>query len=146
MLIPHKALVVVADGGKFLLLRNVGDFRDPVLVFEGNGEKENPPTQMYGTDVPGRSPSYGNARSAMEPTDFHQLEENRFAGDVAGLLERLADAGDFEKLIVVAPPRTLAELRKRFSRSLSNCVMAEVGKDLTNHPVAEIAAILSRCD
>lgn len=144
MLIPHQALVLVADGRKFLLLRNAGDFRDPVLVFEGNGEKENPPTQVQGTDAPGRSASYGNARSAMEQTDFHQLEEDRFASDVAGLLERLATAGDFEKLIVVAPPRTLAALRKRFSRPLSQRIMAEVSKDLTNHPVAEIAAILSR--
>ena len=144
MLIPHQALVLVADGRKFLLLRNAGDFRDPVLVFEGNGEKENPPTQGYGTDAPGRSASYGNARSAMEQTDFHQLEEDRFASDVAGLLERLATAGDFEKLIVVAPPRTLAALRKRFSRTLGQRIMAEVAKDLTNHPVAEIAAILSR--
>lgn len=144
MLIPHQALVLVADGRKFLLLRNVGHSSDPVLVFEGNGEQENPPTQLQGSDTPGRSASYGNARSAMEQTDFHQLEEDRFAGDVAGLLGRLASAGDFTKLVVVAPPRTLAELRRRFSRPLNDRVVAEVSKDLTNHPVAEIAAILSR--
>lgn len=146
MLIPHKALVLVADGRKFLLLRNIGDWRDPVLVFEGNGEMENPPTQMQGTDLPGRSASYGSARSAMEQTDFHQLEEDRFAGDIAGLLDRLAVAGDFEKLIVVAPPRTLAGLRKRFSRTLSGRIIAEINKDLTKHPVTDIAAILTRGD
>lgn len=143
MLIPNKALVLVADGRKFLLLRNVGHFRDPVLVFEGNGEQENPSTRMQGSDSPGRWVNYGGARSATQQTDFHQLEEDRFAGTVAELLERLSSAGDFDKLIVVAPPRTLAELRKHFSKSLNSRIMAEVSKDLTNHPVPEITAILS---
>ena len=143
MLIPHDALILLADGKKFLLLRNAGNFREPVLIFDGSGEKENPSTQVQGTDQPGRLAGYGSARSAMEQTDFHQIEEDRFAGEVAELLERLAGAGDFEKLIVVAPSRTLAELRKRFGPAVSSRIIAEIDKDLTKHPVAEIAAILS---
>jgi len=146
MLIPHNALVLLADGKRFLLLRNAGDLREPQLMFEGGGEKENPSTQQQGTDQPGRYASYGNARSAVEQTDFHQIEEDRFAGEVAELLDRLAEAGDFDKLIVVAPPRSLAELRKRFGRAVSSRIVAEFAKDLTKHPVQEIAAILSAGD
>lgn len=145
MIIRHKALILVADGKKFLLLRNAGDLRNPVLMYEGSGEKENPATHEQGSDQPGRAfASRGTARSAMEQTDFHQIEEDKFAGEVADLLGKLAQAGDFEELIVVATPRCLAELRKSFDRQVSGRVVAEVAKDLTNHPVPEIADILSR--
>jgi protein required for attachment to host cells len=143
MLIPHDTLILLADGQKFVLLRNAGSFGKPVLVYEGGGEKENPSTQAQGTDQPGRIAGYAGARSAMEQTDFHQLEEDRFAGDVADLLERLAGAGDFEKLIVVAPPRTMANLRTQFGREVSSRIIAEIAKDLTRHPVEEVAAIVS---
>jgi protein required for attachment to host cells len=144
MLIPHRALIVVADGKKFLLLRNAGDLREPRLIFEGNGEKENPSTRIQGTDQPGRYPGYGSARSAVEQTDFHQFEEDRFAADVAELLGHLAEAGDYEKLIVVAPPRTLAELRKGFDKAVRSRIIAEIDKDLTKHSVDQIAALLLR--
>ena len=146
MLIPHNALVLLADGKRFLLLRNAGDLREPQLAFEGGGEQENPSTQQQGSDQPGRYASYGSARSAVEQTDFHQIEEDRFAGEVAELLDRLAAAGDFDKLIVVALPRTLAELRKRFGRAVASRILAELAKDLTKHPVNEITAILSAAD
>jgi protein required for attachment to host cells len=41
-------------------------------------------------------------------------------------------------LIVVAPPRTLAELRNAFHADVKACIIAEINKDLTGHPVADI--------
>lgn len=145
MIIHNKALVLVADGKRYLLLRNAGSLAKPVLVFEGGGEQENPSTHEQGTDSPGRtSGANGSTRSAMEQTDFHQLEEDRFAGEIAQMLGKLAEANDFAELIVVAPPRTLAEMRRKFDRKVADKVVAEVPKDLTKHPVEEIAAILQR--
>ena len=146
MLIPHGTVVLVADGRKFLLLRNIGDINEPILIFEGSGENESSSTRMQGSDSPGRSATYGKARTTVDQTDFHQLDEIHFAREVAGLLNRLAEAEDFIKLILVAPPRTLAELRERFGKVVKSRILAEVSKDLTNHPVAEIAALLSRGD
>lgn len=145
MNIHHNALVLVADGKKFLMLRNVGDFREPVLRFEGGGQQENPATRDQGTDQPGRAfGSSGTMRSAIEQTDFHQLEKDQFAAQAAELLGKLERSGDFEELIVVAPPHTLADLRKHFSKAVSSRIVAEIDKDLTKHPVNEIAAILLR--
>ena len=145
MYIHNKALILVADGRKFLLLRNHGDFKKPKLVVEASGEQENPPTREQGTDQPGRVSSGRNGvRSAMEPTDFHQIEENRFAADVAEILSGWSRSGDMEKLIVVAPPRTLAELRKHYTKEVSDSLVAEIDKDLTKHPVNEIVRILSQ--
>jgi protein required for attachment to host cells len=41
-------------------------------------------------------------------------------------------------LIIVAPPRALVDLRRAFHKDVKERIVAEVGKDLTNHPVAEI--------
>ncbi len=147
MLIRHNALILVADGSKYVLLRNAGDLRNIVLAYEGGGEKQNPPTRAQGSDKPGRAfAGVGTARSAMENADWHQIEENRFAGVIADMLATLARAGDFDELIVVAPPKCLASLRKAFEASVSSRIVAEIDKDLTKHPVAEIAAILGRED
>ena len=41
-------------------------------------------------------------------------------------------------LVVVAPPKTLAELRKAFHSDVKNRIVAEIDKDLTKQPVYEI--------
>ena len=143
MAIPSGALVLVADGRKYLFLRNHGSPFEPVLEVEARHEKTNPATRDQGTDSPGRAAAAnGTNRSAMEETDFHQLEEDRFASETADLLCRRALGGDFDKLVVVAPPRTLGELRKHYKKAVTKRLVAEVPKDLTGHPVAAIAQLL----
>ena len=91
MNIRHNALILVADGMKYLLLRNHGDFRRVTLAYEGGGEMENPATREQGSDVPGRAfSSSGTARSAMQQTDWHQIEEDRFAARIAEDSEKLS--------------------------------------------------------
>lgn len=145
MIIRHNALILVADGKKYLLLRNSGDLRQPALTFEGGGDKENPATSAQGSDQPGRAfASSGTARSAMDQTDWHQIEEDRFATRIAEMLGKLAEADDFSELVVVAPPKCLASLRQAFEKPVASRIVAEIDKDLTKHPVAEIAEILGR--
>lgn len=145
MLVPHNALILVADGRKFLFLRNRGTLGEPVLAFEGGAEKESPSTAEQGTDRPGRAfASSGSARSAMAQTDFHQLDEDRFAAGVAEHLGLLAKSGDFDDLIVIAPPKCLAELRANFDKPVTSRIVAELAKDLTRHPIGEITQILAR--
>lgn len=147
MIIHHKALILIADGEKFLFLRNQGDLQNPALIVEISGEHPVQSTHEQGSDQPGRAfATTGSRRSAMEQTDFHQIGKDHFATEAAGLLNRLAQAGDFEELIVVAPPRTLAELRKHYDKAVSSRIVAEIDKDLTKHPTNEIAAILLRED
>jgi protein required for attachment to host cells len=58
------------------------------------------------------------------------------------MLDRRAAAGELERLVVVAAPRTLGVLRDHYSPALKKAVTAEVAKDLVKHPVAEIERIL----
>ena len=147
MKLPKNTLVLVADGRKMLFLRNHGDEAQMDLHLEAHQEQDNPPTREQGTDVPGRSfSSVGSRRSAMEQTDFHQIEEDRFAAEAANILRDRALNGDFKTLVVVAPPRTLGELRKHYHKEVASRIVEELHKDLTGFPVNEIQAALVRVE
>lgn len=79
----------------------------------------------------------------MEETDFHRLAEDRFADEAAAILNKRALANAFDKLIIVAPPKTLGELRGHYHKELESRLVGEVAKDLTGHPVPDIERIVS---
>lgn len=138
--IPHDALVFVGDGHRALFLRNSGDEKFPNLITERVFTDENPPTHEQGSDRPGRGfkRAATNRRAGMEETDWHELEKHRFADRVASAVAQLVHANKAKTIIVVAPPRTLAELRHVFHADVKRRIIAEVDKDLTKHPVWDI--------
>ncbi|WP_066717627.1 host attachment family protein [Sphingomonas pituitosa] len=166
MLVPHDAMVVVADGRKLLMLRNQGDAEYLNLEVVRKELHPNPKDSDQKTDSSGRSSSsqsgpgapavaqggsmhaqgggarFAPARGTMGETDFHQLEEDRFAAEVAGMLKEEALRNGFESLIIIAPPKTLGELRKHYHASVSERLKGELAKDLTDHPVPEIEKAL----
>jgi protein required for attachment to host cells len=141
--LPHDVWVLVGDGRRALLLRNHGDVTFPDLrVVRTFEDSHNPASAAQGTDRPGRSMEHSTGRrSGMDETDWHVQAEQRFAEKVAGELGLVAST--IASLIVVAPPRTLAQLRSSLNSGLRKKVLAEVNKDLTRHPVHEIESILS---
>jgi protein required for attachment to host cells len=144
--LPHDALVFVGDGRKALFLRNAGDEQFPDLRTEQVFKEDNPPSHEQGTDRAGRtSASAGSHRSSsMEETDWHQLEEHRFAERVAAALEDVVRKRHVPAILVAAPPRALADLRRAFHADVKAKIVAEVDKDLTKHPVDQIEAHLCR--
>ena len=143
MQVPHNSFVVVADGAKMLFFRNEGDAEFPKLEVERKREQEDRPDRDWKTDEPGRAfSSVSSGRSAYEETDFHQLEEDRFAAETAELLRKRALQNDFESLIIIAPPKTLGELRKHYHKEVEKRLAGEIAKDLTGHPVEEIEKII----
>lgn len=149
MLVPHNAVVLVADGRKMLFFRNDGDADYPNLQVQDALEQENPKDSDQKTDSAGRASStrggqFAAAGGTMGEVDFHQQEEDRFAADTAAMLNRRAMAGEFESLIIVAPPKTLGELRKHYHKELNDRLTGELAKDLTGHPVAEIETALRK--
>ncbi len=141
--IPHDAWVLVGDGEKALFFRNEGDTEYPNLVTIEVLNHPNPPTHEQGADRPGRFNKGPDVqRSAVGDTDWHRMEEEKFAGELADHLYRAAHRNEFEQLIVVAPPRVLGELRDSFHKEVKSRILAEVDKDLTNHPVDQIERVL----
>ena len=145
MQVPHNSFVVVADGKKMLFFRNEGDAEFLKLEVERKREQELPADRDLKSDEPGRAfdSSGGAGRSAYEETDFHQLEEDRFAAETAEMLKMRALRNDYESLIIVAPPKTLGELRKHYHKEVEKRLAGEIAKDLTGHPVTEIEKIIS---
>src|SRR5438105_15762514 len=105
--------VVVCNGAKALVLENVGDTIIPRLKTREVYEQPDPKTHELGTDAPGRAfSSVGTARSAVEQTDWHDQEEQRFLHKLSNHLDAAIVAGKIKSLILVAPPRALGVLRQ----------------------------------
>jgi len=133
--IPHDGMILVSDGRKALFLKNQGDDVYPNFKVERVLQApDNPQTHQQGTDRPGVRAQHG----AVEQTDWHELAERKFAGEVAETVNAACVRGDMNAIVVAAPPRTLAELRNCFSDAAKQRILAEVNKDLTKHPVYEI--------
>jgi protein required for attachment to host cells len=144
MRIPNQTLVLVMDGRKRLFLSNEGDGDFPRLREVGKAEDCNPPDRLQKSDAPGRTSSASGRRSAYDETDFHREQEVEFARATAELLNRQAEADEFQQLIVAADKRTLGELRAGFSAKLRQKLIGEVARDLVKHPIAEIEQCLLR--
>lgn len=132
--------VIVLDGSRVLTFENTATPPGLELKLESSHSQENPRTRDLGSDLPGRINDPSGRRSSMETTDYHQMAEDRFVADVA---EGLAKAAH-EQLVVVAPPNALAAFRKAVSSGVKKSIVLELSKDLTKHPVKEIAAIVGK--
>jgi len=147
--IEHDTWVLIADGEKALLLRNEGDAEYPNLQVVREIHEENPPTREQGADRPGRlrddvgrGASGQHHVSAVQDTDWHRIAKERFADEIADRLYRMAHRGDYERIILVAPPLVLGEMRHKLHKEVEAKVVGEVAKTLTSHPVPEMEKIL----
>jgi len=137
--IDRGAWVVVCDGAKALVLENAGNRMTPNLRTKEVYEQDDPKTHDMGTDKPGRAfNSVGNRRSAMEQTDWHDQEEQKFLAKLAARLDKAVLTGEAPSLIVVAPPRAIGVLRRAYSPHVRQAIRAEVEKDYVKMPVDEI--------
>jgi protein required for attachment to host cells len=144
MPLANNALVLVTDGRKTLFFRNHGDVNQIDLRTEAHDEREDVGSKgELATDAPGTTQqSAGYGRSTYEETDFKQLEEDRWAVTAAEEVNKRALANDFEALVIVAPPKTLGELRKKLHKEAARRVVCEIDKEMTGRPIPDIEALL----
>ena len=144
MALPNQALVLVADGRKMLFLRNQGDENQIDLRTEAHGYREDRKDSDIKTDAPGaigQSAGY-SGRVAYEETDFHQQDEDLWVKDAAEELKKRALRNDFEKLVIVAPPKALGVLRKALHKEVERRILLTINKEMTDRPIPEIEALL----
>jgi protein required for attachment to host cells len=143
MPLANNALVLVTDGRKTLFFRNHGDINQIDLRTEAHDSREDASDTEMKTDAPGSvGQSVTSGRSTYEETDFHQLEEDRWAKTAAEAVNKRALANDFEALAIIAPPKTLGELRKQLHKEAARRVVCEVPKEMTGHTIPAIEALL----
>lgn len=144
MPLANHALVLVTDGRKTLFFRNHGDINQIDLRTEAHDERPDLDDKDMKTDAPGAiGQSAGHSgRVVYEETDFKQLEEDRWAHNAAEEVNRRALANDFAALAIVAPPKTLGELRKKLHKEAEKRVVLEIAKEMTGRPIPQIEALI----
>jgi protein required for attachment to host cells len=133
--------ILVADGARARLYANHGVGKGLQLV---SGATHKADLHRHDRDIladkPGRAfNSVDSARSAMEPpTEWHRFEKHKFAREMAKVLDAAAANKAFDRLILIAPPATLGDLRTELSEATRKMVTAELPKDLTRHAENEL--------
>ncbi|MDX6751619.1 host attachment protein [Geminicoccaceae bacterium 1502E] len=134
--------LVVADGARAKILRVDRAVRRFELVGEmSSSEARRKPSELM-TDRQGRAMDAGGVgqRSAMEPpTDPQRHEKERFARQLAETLEDALNARKFEKLVLVAAPQALGDLRATLDGRVKERIQEEIAKDLTRENAGELA-------
>ena len=132
MNLPNGAMVAVVDGEKLALFKNTGSAGDVSLTAQ--------PTPTIEERASG---SAGRGSSEANPDNDTQAEDG-FAMGVAEVLNKWVLNGKVDKLLVIAAPKTLGELRKHWHKELSSRLVGEISKDLTGHSTDQIAAAISK--
>ena len=136
--------VLIADGEKALFLRNDLDEENLDLNVVRIEEQDNPSDREQSANRPGRMQDTGvGQRSALDDTDWHELAKERFADDLADILYKQAHKGRFDEIVICAAPKTLGEIRDKLHKEVASKVIAEIPKDLTNHPLDKVEQMLS---
>ncbi|MBK5198343.1 MAG: host attachment protein [Methyloceanibacter sp.] len=135
---------VIADGGmaRFVERDENGAFRT-VLSFVSSELHER--SHDLGLDRPARVRESANtARHAIEPRrDLHDAAKEDFVKLVAEKLDAEHGRGQFDKLVLVAPPRVLTELKQHLSKPMAKLVVDGLQKDLTKVPDHDLAQHLA---
>jgi protein required for attachment to host cells len=127
--IPHQALVALANGEQFVLLRNVGGAFEPKLerVAELDLELTNFSAGIRHQDRAGST----------------DLDELAHGAAIAEWLNAEALDGRLDELVIAADPKTLGQIRQRCHKQVEARIVGEIAKDLTNSPIQEIERILA---
>lgn len=134
--------IVVADGGTARFYASEGKLAKlkPALPFEMRLPGQ--PTRALGSDKPGRVfDSAGRTRHAIEPrADWHREAERTFAREIADVLREKARESSFDRLVLVAPPKMMGDLRAEIDDATKERLVGEVVKDLTHLSPTELSA------
>ena len=138
---PTRSWIVIADGAHARILENTGPGQGLTPLPEEEMHQPHKPSRELDADRPGRSHDrMGPQRHAMEPpTDAHREEKHRFAVELAELLNTAARLKSYDRLVLVAPAKTLGDLRQALDKDAAAKVDGELSKDLTPIPDHELA-------
>lgn len=133
MKVPPKALVALANGHKFVLMRNVGQAFEPKLerVEELDLELTN-----FSAGIRHQDP----AGQRNGSTDIDELAHG---AAIAEWLNGEALNGRLGDVVVAADPKTLGQIRKHCHKEVENRIVGEIAKDLINSPLPEIERVLA---
>ena len=133
MKIPHNAHVALANGERFVVMRNVGQPLEPKLE------------QVRALDLELTNFSAGvrHQDPAGQRNGSTDIDELAHGAAIAEWLNERALNGELESLVVAADPKTLGQIRQHCHKELRSRIVGEIAKDLTNQPVQAIEQALA---
>ncbi len=137
---PVITWVVLADGNSARFFRHEGPGKGLAPLPELDRSTKPLKAGDIMADKPGRSfSSSGHGRSALEPsTDPVEKIEADFAKGIADLLAEKLQGNAYQRLVIVAAPDSLGNIRKFLSAQVGETVIAELPKNLINTPVNDL--------
>jgi protein required for attachment to host cells len=132
--------ILVANGTHGFIARNLGPGHGIERALEREFHGPNIPDRDIMSDAPGWVfDSAGRGRHAMErPTDPQRHNQRVFARQIAVHIDKAADRKEFDRLVLVAAPHMLGEIRKYMSNAVKAKVTGELPKDLTHLPMQKL--------
>jgi protein required for attachment to host cells len=126
---------IIADGGRarFVERDEQGAYRTVVSLVAADMHKR---SSDLGQDRPARAQeSSSPTRHAIQPRrDLHEAAKEDFVKLVAEEIEAEHGRDQFDRLVLIAPPRVLTELKQKLSKPIAKIVVKDLQKDLTKVP------------
>jgi len=137
----QRTLIVVADRETARFYRHAR----PGATLEASGGIDRPSPGDRNADRPGRTFESANmGRHAMEPpTSYQEAERQAIAADVAAVVHAEIDRFESDRVVLIAEPRILGELRQALRKSARERVVLEIASHLTHASPNELARRLT---
>lgn len=137
---------LVANGGQARIVemrRKPYEFRP---VAELVSEAQHLTSKDLVSDASGRVyHTQGPGTHAMQPrADPQETAESQFTRSLADKLDKAANLGRFDRLLIVADPRTLGRMRTHMNRTVADRVADEVALDLVSLPQNQLEPRLKK--
>ncbi|MCE3230671.1 MAG: hypothetical protein K0R76_1472 [Alphaproteobacteria bacterium] len=134
-----KNWILLADGGNARVIERIAPFGKLKEVF--NLAHTHQLTHEHGNDRPGRVfESASPTHHAYEPpSDWHDLQKDVFAKELANLLKDAYESRKFDELSIVSPPHMLGLLRFHLNNSpVHSRIIKEADKNIVSLPLNKV--------
>ena len=132
MKVPHRALVALANGKRFVLMRNVGQPFEPKL------EK----VEELDLELTNFSAGVRHQDPAGQRNGSTDIDELAHGAAIADWLNTQTLRGGIDEVVIAADPKTLGQIRQHCHKELESRIVGEVAKDLVNSPVEQVERAL----
>ncbi len=130
--------ILIADGARAKVLKHQGrgSELEQALDEEMVGMALGHQTRDLVSDQPGEGKDrVGYAQRRMDPPmEPQRYAKFSFARDVARMLNEALNRGEYDELVICAPPKALGDLRGELPKTVQGRVVNEINKDLTTMP------------
>lgn len=127
--------ILVADGSKARIYASDANKHNLRLMHN----LEFPASRMHDADLGSHKPHGIFERNKPESkVHLHHKEEAHFANQLTELLDNGAYKKEFHRLVLIASPKFLGLLRELLSKHVSELIVKEIPKDLTQTNETEL--------